>query len=738
MAQSGNYSPGDVNDVSLEVRVNGIVRLADKVSWGGDTSGGLPDQVVAAGTGMLSRTGTIAWAQSPVTTDAPHPLRQEDGWPPREGDSLEIDATVNGVTFRRFTGRLGRTTGSLTDATLSSAFTDTIDDSLSTVVNIEPRVTSDLGLSHRIAWEALEQSKLGMLPQPDEGPGETILHTILQGDIYPTIGAGSYEMENTSRSEDPYGFTKWDGLRSLPLADATPSGRSTLILARGATGGAASTVSVQMTNGDIYKLSHSATGALYLQANGETVRTESWSGEGVPILAFYIGFGSMGVWTSASTVRWVGTPTVNTGRVSLVSGDGLAAVQVRYIASPLEVGTEVVRLAPTYPFSMTRSYTATQKLPATRGFENVTARSVVDSWGDATLTSLWMDEFGHARSVARDRLLIRGRSQVVEVDQRVFAGSWALGEDSVFSSVVVKGERGAVQKASGNRYRTTIYREGVPRGFDETLPPTERFVEAEREVDWGPIDLTPEVAGLTTVGNALNNSWSGAVVTDAALGNDAYERWAHLYGVDYNISIERLGQRTLKITESVSGIPAGETVYLKIASEGTDIHRAVRGQPTPFLRAQWKSTWASYSKTAKGGPKYAPVLEHDAGWWLTPGDGQELANQLMAEVKQVVPTFSGVSTLWDPRRQVGDVEDWVARDHNGDEAWRAKVLIIGYDEEWSEGIPTQSVYCRAISVVDQRAGKTYFDLTNAYSTYASTAASGATYQQLYNALPGTF
>ncbi|MEU2418973.1 hypothetical protein ABZ546_14450, partial [Brachybacterium paraconglomeratum] len=76
MAQAGVYAPGPVIDADVTIRVNGIVREHVSMDWAGDTTGGLPEQVVSAGTGMRSRTGTIHWVQEDVQEEPPHPLRQ--------------------------------------------------------------------------------------------------------------------------------------------------------------------------------------------------------------------------------------------------------------------------------------------------------------------------------------------------------------------------------------------------------------------------------------------------------------------------------------------------------------------------------------------------------------------------------------------------------------------------------------------------------------------------------------
>src|SRR5699024_7118989 len=99
----------------------------------------------------------------------------------------------------------------------------------------------------------------------------------------------------------------------------------------------------------------------------------------------------------------------------------------------------------------------------------------------------------------------------------------------------------------------------------------------------------------------------------------------------------------------------------------------------------------------------------DSSWWLTRADAQRVADALAAEVTQPMPTLSGVSVLWDPRRQIGDVEEWTAVDKTGAESWRARVLVTGYAEAWDGHIPSQSVDVRVISWTDPVDGKTYND-----------------------------
>ena len=133
------------------------------------------------------------------------------------------------------------------------------------------------------------------------------------------------------------------------------------------------------------------------------------------------------------------------------------------------------------------------------------------------------------------------------------------------------------------------------------------------------------------------------------------------------------------------------------------------------------------------GQSLAEDLIHDSSWWLTPADAQRVADALAAEVTQPMPTLSQVDVLWDPRRQIGDIEEWIAVDKTGAESWRARVLVTGYAEAWDGAVPSQSVDVRVISWTDPTDGKTYGDLADAYSTYAGMTG---TYQQVYDALPG--
>lgn len=732
MAQPGSFNPTPVMQALLTVYVNGVERKADQVDWGGDTTGGLPEQVVGTGTGMMARTGTIRWAERGVATTSPHPVRRVDGWPPREGDKLVIDASFKGVTWRRFTGRLGRTTGSLTDGSLSSSFTDTIGDSLSTPVTIPPRLTGLHGQSYRVAWEALERSGLGLLPQPN---ADTCVHAVHQGDTIATIG-GDVTTTGALMRTDPYGLDLWSAIETAADFGVGPDGRAALAIARSTTDPANEAwVRLNFADGDSATLALLGS-ALTLSWNDVVVATSTYVGEGVPVLAFVVSFGFIRVYTSPTSATTFEVAGASPSRVESVKGQRTAAYTCRYVVGGGPGGDPVVAQTPAYPTAMRRTQLTSGKMAATRGFENVTARSVVDAWGDASLSSVWMDEHGRPKIVARDRLLAQPVSRTIRVNERVFAGSWSLGDDGVHRGVAVAGEQVAIQGTEWNDYRTNIFQDPSVRGFGaaETV---ERFVEAAPEEDWGPIDKTFAQAGGATTGNELRGSWSGGVVVTPLAPEGA---WYHLTNQTYSLTMETLGQRTLKLTEVVGPPAAGTTFYPRFASAGTgtDTHPPLRGMALPLIRAMWRTTWARFTKTSVRGPAYAPMLEHSTGWWYTPADAQRIANALAAEVAQPIPTLTGVSMLWDPTRQIGDVEEWIGVDHAGEDAWVARVLVNGYDEAWADNVPTQSVSVRAISFVDAVDGKSYADLAATYASYNQMDDYSATYANVENALPDRY
>ena len=738
MAQAGVYAPGPVIDADVTVRVNGVVREHVSMDWAGDTTGGLPDQVVSAGTGMRSRTGTIHWAQQDVQVEPPHPLRPTGGWPPREGDEVVIDATVDTgsgpYTYRRFTGRLGRTTGSLIEGTLTSQITDTLGGALQEMVTVPP-LSSGAGNNPSpwtVAYRALEASGLGHLPPPDE---DVIAHYTGQGET--SVVAGQVISPGGVSGDHDYGL--WSRSPTIaPDETLARSGRDILVIARGSRIWAA-WVQINLSDGTTVRLDCSLDGTLTVTHNGTVIGTAQWADDTpIPVLAFQLATTGVRVWTSRTRFRQVIPATISrTATVAQVfSGQtGVSGLSVRYLRVAAS-GAAKVASTPKHPVRWFQSALSGAAVPATRGVENVRARQVVDAWGDATLNAVWMDEHGVPTTRPRDQLVTAATARTVHVQERVFDGTWSVGDDQVRSGVVVNGEEGLLDFPSSTQHLATLYQESSARSV-ESPEVIERFISVPTEEEWGPVDLTPSKFGVDPMLGSLPRvgTWIAAVSSLSNSSEDP-ETWVHQNGITYTATFERLGQRTLKVTETVANISAGRTVYLKTPLVGTQIHYSFRGVASPTIRGFWKSTWADYQvRSELQGPAWAEPLVLEAGSWLTPAEAQAVADVLAAEVTSPIPTLSGVQVLWDPTRQIGDVEEWVAHTKDGAESWRARVLVTGYSEAWTGKVPEQSVDVRVISWTDPLDGKTYDDLAKAYATYADMAS--GTYQGVYDALPNT-
>ena len=724
--QAGTYSPGPVVSATVRVLVAGVERPVESIEWAADTTGGLPDQVVSAGTGMRSRTGTVRWGQEDVQVDPPHPLRRASGWPPRQGDAVVVEATVAGVTWRRFTGRIASTTGSLTAGTLSSKITDMLGDALSVPVSIEPTVGVHQARSIWTAHGAIEAAGLGLLPPWNEDGVVLAFHG--QGGAAPVVGTGN--------SQFSYGVD-WGNAGYYPTSESRGA-RAALALARGGVGEPRTEITLVTTQATLVLGFELATRALDLSVGGSRVWTGTLGETGdIPLLGLLISPSGAEIRVFTSLHSYVTVPaSIPSGwavtKMSCQTGR-VASMQVRYIAAA-EAASIVARTPAMLP-TIQRSALEQVRIPATRGVQNVAARQIVDEWSEATLGSVWMDEYGRLQMVARDRLLERSPSRVVQVGERVFAGSWSIGHDSVYSGVVVKGLRATVSTGPG--LRTVLYQPGNVQAIDPGEP-LEQIVSVPDHEDW--IDLD-------TNWRPVRNAREG-IVNDAAFAARDGSFWQIVFadpsdmdryrwtGAGFEVMsarIERLGQRAVKITHQITNTTAKLKYYLASPSAAINYPLQYQGVPMPILRGRALVSWTEYTATAGGGPSWAPTLVLDSGWWLTPADAQRVADALAAEVTRPMPTLSGVKVLWDPTRQIGDVEDWTATAADGSVAWTARVLVTGYSESWDGRVPSQTVDVRVMSMTDPTTGKTYGDLAAAYSTHG---AMTGTYQQTYDALPG--
>lgn len=733
----GKYEPGAVIDAMLRIFVDGVERPHLSASWEGNTSGGLPSSLVAAGDNVYSRTGSIVWA--PETAVVEHPLAPvgEHRWVPSQGAHVRIVAVVNGVEFPRFWGYLGASTYSLTSDTVTTQISDNLQAGLQEIVSIPPMAElQSYGRTAWVAYRAVEQAGYGVLPPVTE---DTVLQNSHQ------YGAAAAVGKMTTPGAE---FGSPDGLvgrsKQTTEADSTVSrnGRDVMIYSRIYSLNVSASVEVTFTDGARFIVSYDAATKAFGGWSSATGAMSSWPAVGErPVMAVKLNARGVRRWLSAAegdSELVESTRVTTTADVASVTANMVLGVKIDYLRDWLDGGRRVGMMARPAP-RLQPSALEQMRVPATRGFENVTCESIVSSWCQATLSTVWVDEEGRLNMAARDRLAAGTVTVTDQVSERVFGGSWKTARDGVRSSVTVKGKNPTVQGNGVDAVMTAWEPDNlteIPANKD-----LEIFAKWPDEVDVLGLDtdFRPVVKSKSNIFdykdfNAGRGSW-WAISFENQEDPPGY-RWTgnaanheDLYG-----RMEKLGQRTAKLTLRVQKRTSGgpEKYYLCTPSLGADeLRYGNRARPVPILRCRTLVTWTDYTlkRLIRKAPPGAPPFTLEVGWWLHNEDARRIIGALVEELGVERITLDGLDMLWDPRKQIGDT---VALEAG---RWGVEALITGYRESWAGKVPTCSVELQVKTVTSGVAGKTYGDMAKAYATNRDINP-GKTYRQVYAALPG--
>lgn len=733
----GKYEPGPVIDATLRIFVDGVERPHLSASWEGNTSGGLPSSLVAAGDNVYSRTGSIVWA--PETAVVEHPLAPvgESRWVPAQGAHVRIIAVVNGFEFPRFWGYLGASTYSLTSDTVTTQISDNLQAGLQEIISIPPMVErQSYGRTAWVAYRAIEQAGYGVLPPVTE---DTVVQNSHQ------YGAAAAVGKMTTPGAE-YGSP--DGLsgRSKQTTEADSSigrnGRDVMIYARIWNAKVNASVEVTFTDGARFIVSYDAESKKFGGWSSATGTMSSWPAVGErPIMAVKLNARGVRRWLSAAEAdsELVESTRVTTSAdVASVTANMVLGVKVDYLRDWLDGGRRVGMMVRPTP-RLQPSALEQVRVPATRGFENVTCESIVESWCQATLSTVWVDEEGCLNMAARDRLAAGAVTVTDQVSERVFGGAWKTARDGVRSTVTLKGKTPTLQ---GNGVDAVITA-WEPDNLTE-IPANkdlEIFAQWPDNVDVLGLDTNfrPVVKSKKNIfdykdfNNGAGSWW--AISFENQEDPPGY-RWTGNAANHEDISgrLEKLGQRTAKLTLRVQKKTSGgpEKYYLCTPSLGADELRfGNRARPVPILRCRTLVTWTDYTlkRLIRKAPAGAPPFTLDVGWWLHDEDARRIIGALAEELGVERITLDGLDMLWDPRKQIGDT---VALEAG---RWGVEALITGYRESWAGKVPTYSVELQVKAVTSGVAGKTYGDMARAYATNRD-INHGKTYRQVYAALPG--
>lgn len=695
--QAPLFDPTPVIDAKTRVYVNGRMRDIESMSWGADTTGGLPEQIVSAGTGIKSRTGSITWGRNRTVPTPIHPVLQQEDWPPFEGDTVVVEAVIGDHVWRRFTGRIGKTTGSVVDGTLTSEITDLLGDRLLQKATILPQYEPKTAMkSSTVAYQAMEYAGYGVLPYPWAG---TIIHAPMQGDWKPIRG----QIWNIG---DMYRGDVWTSSKHkyTPIEETTAEGDQILVIGRQAgRADAEIAFTIAWTNITVKLEAASKRLTVTTTAYGGNTWTGEYIGdESEPILAVELRRDGGRVWTSPTTsvpLPWLKVrSTIDIFKS--VTGTRIAGTTV-YKTPGADTSSRIVSQLgePVAHWHLAANERASMR--ASRGYDNEPAGKIVDDWCRATLSSVWADEFGRPQAWARDQLKKQAPARTVKVTEKMFEGAWERGYDQIVSEVVVKGQQPTITYSG--RQHTVMFRPDFPRElvYDETqeeiinIPDDEDWLNVD--YDWQPVlDTARGVNNVADANNTLGSLWQ-ICYEDGGSGTGVFKET----GKERMVArLEKLGTRAFKTTFKVTGQQGypGVKYWLATPTNLASLNPNERARGMPVLRGDFLIKWTDYTVRGKTrGPSWAPPLDVDCSWWWEPEDAQRIADELALEATQPAVTFTGVDLLWDPSRQIGDVEEWIYRPVKGD-PWTAMVLVTGYSESWDGTVPSQRVDVRVIRI----------------------------------------
>ena len=734
----GKYEPGPVIDATLRIFVDGVERPHLSASWEGNTSGGLPSSLVAAGDNVYSRTGSIVWASETAVVEHPLAPVGESRWIPEQGAHVRIVAVVNGTEFPRFWGYLGASTYSLTSDTVTTQISDNLQAGLQEIISIPPMVErQSYGRTAWVAYRAIEQAGYGVLPPVTE---DTVLQNSHQYGAAAAVGkmttpGGEYGT--------PTGLSARHNQTTLALIGVSRGNRDLMIYARAGEARENSSWSASLSDGSVVSMSwDSVTNrvSLLTSRGGNIVSFPVESPpDGSPLMCVKLNAQGARVWWSPTeSVLYARGAIPGTPEIVSITTSRTLGVKADYLTNWEDGSRRVAMMARPLP-RLLPSALEQVRVPATRGFENVTCESIVSSWCQSTLSTVWVDEEGRLNMAARDRLAAGPVTVTDQMSERVLGGSWKTARDGVRSSVTVKGKNPTVQGNGVDAVMTAW----EPDNLTE-IPANEEleiFAQWPDDVDVLGLDTNfrPVVKSKQNIFaykefNTGRGSW-WAISFENQEDPPGY-RWTGNAANHEDISgrLEKLGQRTVKLTLRVEKKTSGgpEKYYLCTPSLGADeLRYGNRARPVPVLRCHTKVTWTDYTlkRLIRKAPLGAPPFTLEVGWWIHNEDARRIIGALTEELGVERITLDGLDMLWDPRKQIGDT---VALEAG---RWGVQALITGYRESWAGKVPTCSLELQVKTVTSGVAGKTYGDMAKAYATNRDINR-GKTYRQVYAALPG--
>ena len=725
----GDYDQhADVRHLDTYAIVNGVRREIQSVSLDREMANDLPDQV-AGGSGLSGGSGTIVWAVQDVSGVEPRetsPWHVVAGWPPQPGDQVRVYVTDGTTSWPRFTGRIDKTSGTVTSG-LRSSVVDTRDD-MNSIFTREPllrhHVPLNNGTPYRYmgldAWfiMSLALRRVHIYNTIPAG-NRAALSATMQGSVWSHIGA----------LVEAYGPSSgtWPRLHRAPWGWCVGAMTAEYLPWSGANFTFNSVVQISlMVAEDHHGDAHVR--VYYGNDPDRRIRVRVWPDRRVSVYHYNTlvadmsstqmqGATSVAVlikgstWTirndagREATGSHARTSTTQMSRIEIHGTEGarFAGVVVNNPTPAEEF--RAASFAPNMTFEPSALVGSMEMSPR---LENRDVASEVDEICKATLTASWFDETGVLRMVPADRLRIRESVQTVTTLDDVTGLQWQTSLLALRSLVNVTWKRAVVSRTQ--RQRKDLY-----RGSKQTLESgdeVEVFATPANDVEWFGVDRNPSRLDDTNWG--AYNQGVGSFVGVYYVDEDGEE--LPTSSRTTTISTEELGYSTIKVTHTAGSYGSNVEANLGTSENATALRSHRQGEALPVIRGRGEGQWIDEvttsaitgSRLPDGGT--APELTHDLGPWGRDLSAQRVADFLAERVTRVEPTLESLRVTYDPRRQLGDVITIEA----GILDVTITALIVGISENHNPGDHEQSLTVRIINAASTRR-VTYTELEQAWA-----------------------
>lgn len=669
----GSLAGGVVRAFKTRVTVDGEERPVRSVSIDGSMRHDLPAQISRSG-GSMDRGGSIEWARVEAVASKPvTAFRDYGSWRPRKGQKVIVYQGDGVQEWRRFTGLIDETTGTVGTGMNSTVVVDV--DRLSEEFSCEAHLSAMPPLTEGGSWRNAGLAPMFFVDAAMRAGGyyvtpptisTSVLHVPLQGSLLPAIGtrgellpgAGAHTgsgafQENWSA---PWGLSSGNFKASYSPRLAFPPSTPLMVsmMFTSAHAGNADVIVHYGGSSNQVLLIIGATGNVVVQTLRGSTRTE------ICRINNAVGLGASRaelVIRGGSADLRLNTGQRSTGAVSGLLEQPMSRIDLSAAPAARIAGVQVSN-PETWEDFQNLNFTNTARIRTHDGntttwgvtnasprFEAAPASSVLEGLADATLSGMWFDEQGVLNFAPANGIRSQTPAQTITTADDVLALAWSDRLLAVASRITV----GYLHPALKNGSLRSIE---VARGSNQALrskEQTEDVLSPSGDEEWIGVDDT-----LTVLGANIWGGYNAGVGSIAGVIYTAEGETTSSAGLTTSISMQKKGLSEYTIKHEAGTFPADVVAETVTSPTSVDLWPRNRDKPLPVIRAYAYLKWVEREVTRPAN-QVGPVLRIDLGGQATPATAERVRDYLHTVVSSPYPQISDLEVVPDPRRQIGDV-----------------------------------------------------------------------------------